>query len=176
MKVLIFRHGIAEDRGPDGTDASRPLSTVGIERTMLAAQGLARIASRPEVILTSPKVRAMQTAALLADVFDLTPQPIDVLAREDAAAVVRHLRTRREDTVLIVGHEPTLSDVVERLLVRGRSGGFIQLKKAGCAFVEASLRADEAASTPRLHWLASPRMLRTLAPGGAMPDRGESVE
>src|SRR5690606_37161918 len=145
MHLFFFRYGIAADQGPDGTDASRPLSPVGIERTMLSAQGLARIVSRPQVILTSPKVRAMQTAALLAEVFDLTPQPIDVLAREDAAAVVRHLRTRKEDHVLVVGHEPTLSDVVERLLVRGRSGGFIQLKKAGCAYVEAPLRADELA-------------------------------
>jgi len=163
MQLLMVRHGIAEEVGPDGDDAARPLSTLGIERTMLAAQGLARIAPRPQVIFTSPMLRAMQTAALMAEVFDLTPQPLDLLARDDVAAVLRFVRRRPEDVLMLVGHEPSLSDLVERVLVRGRPGGFITLKKAGCACVEASLRRDEPASQARLHWLATPNMLRGLA-------------
>jgi phosphohistidine phosphatase len=163
MHLLIFRHGLAQSTGPDGTDASRPLSAAGIERTMLAAQGLATIAIPPQAILTSPKVRAVQTAALLADVFDVTPQPLEVLGREDVASIIRHLRSRSEDAVLIVGHEPTLSDVVERLIVRGRSGGFITFVEAGCAYVQAPLRGHEVAGITRLHWLATAQMLCGLA-------------
>jgi len=68
MKLYIFRHGIAEDVGPDGTDDSRRLTREGVDKTRKAAAGIARLGAKPDVILTSPKVRAAQTADLAAEV------------------------------------------------------------------------------------------------------------
>jgi phosphohistidine phosphatase len=171
MQLYVFRHGIAEpaDPGIPGSpgsgmrpDADRPLSPLGIERTLAAAQGLARFADRPNVILTSPKDRARQTAGILGDLFDLTPQIAAVLAEGPAVDVIHMLRQRDEDRVLIVGHEPTLSEVIETLCTHKTLPGFIELKKAACALVDAPLHPDDAPGPGVLKWLLPPRALRAL--------------
>jgi len=160
MKLLVFRHGIAEDHGPDGTDASRRLTDEGVARARSAALGLAVIAEAPEVILTSPKVRAVQTAEAAREVFDAKMVVEETLGEGTARAIVALLSRRLESRVMIAGHEPALSGVVERLCT-GTEGGFVPLKKAGCACVDVDFgHAPPAAS---LLWLATPRMLRALA-------------
>jgi phosphohistidine phosphatase len=162
MQLIIFRHGIAEPHHPRG-DAQRALTPRGIERTMLAARGLARLADRPQAILTSPKVRATQTAAILGDTFDLAPQIFDPLADESPAGLHAALRERPEDELLLVGHEPTLSSLIEFICFNGGCFGSVDLKKAGAAHVEATIRRDEPAMQPTLHWLLTPRALRAMA-------------
>lgn len=171
MQLYVFRHGIAEPGTPgiSGSsvtlDADRPLSPLGIERTLAAAQGLARFADRPNVILTSPKDRARQTAGILGDVFDLTPQIAAVLADGSPVDVIHMLRNRDEDRVLIVGHEPTLSEVIETLCTHKTLPGFIELKKAACALVDAPLHPDDPPGPGVLKWLMPPRALRELDGG-----------
>lgn len=165
MQIILFRHGIAQEGHPGLPDAERALTHRGIERTMMAARGLARVADKPDAILTSPKVRATQTAALLGDVFDMVPQVIDALASERVEAIIEMLEERRENEVLLVGHEPTMSGLVERLCAGedlGGLGGFVELKKAGAALVEAPVRRDEPGTRGVLHWLMPPRMLRAI--------------
>lgn len=158
MKLLLFRHGIAEDQGADGDDASRALTREGMARTQSAARGLVRIADQPDVILTSPKRRARQTADIIAGLFDMQPQVLDALANGSVDAILKALATRTERNVMVVGHEPTFSELIERVCA-GRVGGFVQLKKAGCACVE--LQNGRGA----LHWLMMPRQLRELGNG-----------
>lgn len=162
MQVYVFRHGIAEPRGGDQPDADRALTQIGIERTLAAARGLAHFANRPEVILTSPKVRAHQSAGILGDVFDLTPIAVDALADGPAVGVIHMLRARDEARVLIVGHEPTLSEVIENLCTHKNLPGFIDLKKAACALVEAPLHPEDPPGPGVLKWLLPPRALRAL--------------
>ena len=69
MRLLVFRHGIAEERSADGTDAARALTAQGVERTRAAARGLAAFADPPDVILSSPRTRALQTAREAAVAF-----------------------------------------------------------------------------------------------------------
>ncbi|QNN24707.1 phosphohistidine phosphatase SixA [Planctomycetales bacterium ZRK34] len=153
----MFRHGIAEAHGPDGSDASRRLTSAGVKKTREAAAGLSRFAHVPEVILTSPLTRAVQTADILGATLDLRPQVEDVLAYGPAEAVIQMLSERSENTVMLVGHEPTFSQCVERVCTRGAEG-FVQMKKAGCACV-----SYDPGRQGRLMWLASPKMLRALA-------------
>jgi phosphohistidine phosphatase len=166
MQLYVFRHGIAEPGRVDLPDADRPLSAIGIERTLAAANGLARFADRPNVILTSPKDRARQTAGILGDLFDLTPEIVSVLAEGSAVDVIHMLRQRDEDRVMIVGHEPTLSEVIESLCTHKTLPGFIELKKASCALVDAPLHPDDAPGPGVLRWLLPPRALRGLGEGG----------
>lgn len=163
MQLILFRHGIAEDAHNGIADADRALTPRGIERATLAARGLARLADRPDAILTSPKIRAAQTAAILGDVFDLVPQTVDALAGDSPHAIQRMLRDRSERELLLVGHEPSLSTLIEMLCVGGASAtGFVELKKAGAALVEAPLHRGEPAGKATLHWLIPPRVLRML--------------
>jgi len=64
--------------------------------------------------------------------------------------------------VMLVGHEPWMSELIERLCVPRQSAGFIDLKKAGCALVEAPLHRDEPAGRGVLRWLIPPRALRSM--------------
>jgi phosphohistidine phosphatase len=162
MQLYVFRHGIAEPAGDDMADADRALTPQGIDRTLAAARGLARFADRPNVILTSPKDRARQTAGILGDVFDLTPLIAPVLADGPAVDVIHMLRQRDEQHVLIVGHEPTLSRVIETLCTQKNLPGFIDLKKAACALVDAPLHPEDPPGPGVLKWLLPPRALRAL--------------
>lgn len=143
-------------------DADRPLSPLGIERTIAAANGLAHFADRPNVILTSTKDRARQTAGILGDLFDLMPEVVPVLADGSAVDVIHMLRQRDEPSVMIVGHEPILSEVIESLCTQKTLPGFIELKKASCALVDAPLHPDDAPGPGVLKWLLPPRALRAL--------------
>jgi phosphohistidine phosphatase len=161
MQLLLFRHGIAEDHGPDGTDASRRLTREGIEKTTEAARGLAKIADAPGVILTSPKVRAKQTADIVAEAFGERPETLDALAEEDLDAILRALAKRDEERILVVGHEPTFSRLVE-FICTGQMRGSVEMKKAGCACVELDLQRNGKAAHGKLQWLATPRILRVI--------------
>jgi len=162
MQLYVFRHGIAEPGSGTTPDADRPLSPLGIDRTIAAARGLAGFADRPEAILTSPYDRARQTAGILGDIFDLIPQIVSALANAPAGDVIQMLRQRDENRVMIVGHEPTLSGIIETLCTRKNLPNFIDMKKAACALVDAPLHRDDPPGPGVLKWLLPPRALRSL--------------
>lgn len=160
MNVWLLRHGIAEERSVDGEDASRRLTAEGVRKTRLAAQGLARLIKPPQAILTSPKVRAVQTAELVAHAMQMKFSVLDALASEDARDIGKALARRHETSLLLVGHEPSLSALVRQWCsIRGQGG--LRLRKAGCACVQLVKRGSTAVGT--LQWLATARMLRRLA-------------
>lgn len=162
MRLLVFRHGIAEDHAADGTDAARALTDQGVQRTRAAARGLARIAEAPDVILSSPKVRALETAREAAAVYGREVEVVDDLADGPPDAALRVLAGRSEASAMIVGHEPMLSELVEQVCTGGRRLGFVDMRKAGCACLEVAFDHDGAASGTLL-WLATPRILRAAA-------------
>jgi phosphohistidine phosphatase len=165
MRLLVFRHGIAEDHAADGTDASRALTTQGVERSRAAARGLARIADPLDVILTSPRVRAVQTAREAAAAFGCAVEVLDALSGGPPDETLRALAARNEESVMVVGHEPMLSELIEQVCTGNRRLGFVDMRKAGCACVDVVLQPSGEATTATLLWLATPRMLRALAPG-----------
>src|SRR5262249_42557065 len=125
--------------------------------------GLAKLIDPPDAVFTSPKVRAKHTAQIVGDALDRKPVIWPVLADGPAHAVGVTLQNRRENTLMLVGHAPPLSATV-RLLLSGRRGSCIDMKKAGCACVEFDQHADSGGvGTGVLLWLATPKMLAKLA-------------
>jgi phosphohistidine phosphatase len=165
MRLLVFRHGIAEQHAADGTDASRALTAEGVERTRAAARGLARIADPLDVILTSPRVRAVQTATEAAAAFRCTVEVLEALSGGPPSDTLRALAARGEQSVMIVGHEPTLSELVEQVCTGGSRLGFVDMRKAGCACLEVGFQPGGDVTAATLLWLATPRILRALDPG-----------
>jgi len=165
VRLLVFRHGIAEDTAADGTDASRVLTAEGVSRSRKAARALARLCDAPDVILTSPKARARQTADAAAEAFGSPIEVLDELADGPPDPALRALAGRSEETVMIVGHEPMLSELVEQVCTGTRSRGFIDLRKAGCACVDVTLGPAGDATEATLVWLATAKILRAAAPG-----------
>ena len=162
MKLYVFRHGIAEDVGPDGTDASRRLTRDGIDKTRKAAEGIARLGAKPDVILTSPKLRAAQTAELAGDALDAPVETLRSLANSSPSAIIRDLTPRTEGEVMVVGHEPMLSRFIELICTGGSDAGFVELKKAGCACVDADIKPSGLAEVATLNWLLPAKTLRKL--------------
>lgn len=165
MELLILRHGIAEDRGPDGGDDSRRLTDEGVKKTREAARGLAKFTDAPGAILASPKVRAAQTAEILAQTFGVTVETLPALGGASPQSIAEALSRREESVLMIVGHEPTLGDLVGRLCTQGKFDGFVEMKKAGCACMDVDWSRSPRGATDRakLLWLATPGMLRAIA-------------
>jgi phosphohistidine phosphatase len=141
MHVYLLRHGIAEDRAPDGGDSGRRLTGEGKDRLALAAPTWRRVLRRPEVIVSSPLARAQQTAAILAGAvgFDgaielrdlLEPGGRPLRALELLQAEMRSSR----DAVALVGHEPHLGSLLG-LLLTGSERSAVPLKKGMLVAVE----------------------------------------
>ncbi len=167
MQLLIFRHGIAEDLPATGRDFDRRLTPRGVERTTASARGLTELCDAPELILTSPKVRAVQTAQIAAEAFDRPVEADEVIAEGTAADIRDMLTGRKERRLMLVGHEPTLSELIERLIADRPLRGGLLLKKAGAALVDIGLGRGEESDPGILHWLLPPRALRII--GGERP-------
>lgn len=161
MRLLIVRHAIAVPRGTPGiADAARPLTREGRARFRKAARGLARLTRRPDALLTSPWLRAVQTAAILARAWGrVRPRPTTALAGgsfEAQAAVLD--RYPPDARVAIVGHEPYLSALLARLL-GARHADRLALRKGGAVLIDVPGALSDGGT---LIAFLPPRLLRRL--------------
>ena len=149
MKLFFLRHGIAEDGRPGTRDFDRRLTDEGVAQMRGVARGLRALDLEPEVILTSPVVRARQTAEIAAEELSAAGR-LQVEQRlacgcrfQDLAQMVDGHGPKAR--ILLVGHEPDLS-----AMVRSLSGGCVHMGKASLACVEC---ADVATGSGELRWL-----------------------
>jgi phosphohistidine phosphatase len=170
MKLLLVRHATAVPRGTPGVaDDDRPLTPQGTAEFRVAARGLARIVDRPDVLLTSPLPRARVTAEILARAFTrIEPRIEPTVAHDSVDDIVVALKSQpSRGTVALVGHEPTLSALIARLL-RAAAQDALAFEKGGAALVDLP---DGPSATGRLIWFLEPRILRMLA--SDVPGAGE---
>jgi phosphohistidine phosphatase len=166
VNLLIVRHAIAVDRGDPAFpwDDDRPLTPEGIHKFRLAARGLKSLGPTPERIVSSPLVRARQTAEILRDAMapdlELTIEP-HLEPGGDFDATARALLEHPEETIAIVGHEPHVSGFTAFLLTGGDSRADLVFKKGAAALVTFPGRVEAGAGT--LSWLIQPGALRALA-------------
>lgn len=163
VDLCLVRHGIAGERGPAGPDDGlRPLTRRGIDRWTIGAKGLLSV-FQPQVVLTSPLVRAQQTAAILAKAGGGLPLiEVESLADSDMAAVARDVRASGANAVAVVGHEPWMSELLAWAITPG-SDTSVDFKKGAAALV--SFEGDPDESTGMLTWFLSPAVLRQLGGG-----------
>jgi phosphohistidine phosphatase len=164
MQVFLVRHAIAHERNrirwPN--DALRPLTTAGIRRFRKAAFGVARCLPKGAVLLTSPYVRARETAAILAEALG-SRKPVEcteLASGESVPACFGLLRKRKEQAVVLVGHEPNLSTFMAAALAGSGARMKIQFKKGGAACIEFATRIEPGHAT--LRWMLPPRVLRAM--------------
>ncbi len=174
MKALIIRHAAALPRGTPGVlDNERPLTTAGKIKFRTAARGLARVAPHPDVLLTSPRPRAQETAEIAARAFKHVEPWVEAsLADQSVDAIVAALQTHPVSaTVALVGHEPILGALLARLLGATRTGR-LTLEKGGAALVDLP---NGPSTAGRLVWFLAPRVLRTLASSSKVTRTGAGV-
>jgi len=158
MRVYFMRHGDAGDkRSWQGDDVDRPLSELGIERTTAAAAHFEHTGFCPTKILASPLVRAVQTAEIVGDALDVSDLvEIDQrLGHSFDMRAFRHILKENvdEEKLLLVGHDPSFSMVIEAVI----GGGSIILKKGGVARLDID---DVSRASGRLAWLDAPSLFR----------------
>lgn len=162
MKLLLVRHAIAFERDTPGiSDALRPLTEDGIARFKKSARALSQLVTA-DVVLTSPLLRAKQTAEILARQWSAVAvheaEPLGSGSRAHFEEVIARLSNA--SIIAAVGHEPTLSEWTAEWL-GAASGLAFPFKKGGAALIE----FDEgvAPGAGRLVYFLPPKVVKTLA-------------
>jgi len=162
MILYLVRHGIAVDRTDPKCppEAERPLTARGVQKTRAAALGLQALGAKPDVLITSPFVRAAQTAEIFAEALGFSPEKIRVSEAlkpaENPATIMNEIARLRAKEVMCCGHAPHVDLLISHLA--GARGTFTTLKKAGVACL------DQEGGHGRwvLLWLLTPKALRDL--------------
>ena len=165
MQLYLVRHGIAIDREDPKSpaEAERYLTEEGIKKTREVARGVASIVEKPDLFLSSPYVRAMQTAELFAAAMNY-PKQMRRIVRclrpgNFGVLVVRELAKHKDvESVFCFGHASHVDEVIAAVLGSKRDG--TALKKAGVACIELRRIVPPSGT---LVWLATPKLLKKIS-------------
>ncbi|HEX4963910.1 MAG TPA: histidine phosphatase family protein [Thermoanaerobaculia bacterium] len=166
MKLLLLRHAIAEERedfartGKD--DCLRPLTDEGRKKMKQNAKGLREVLPEIDLLATSPLTRAAQTGAIVDSVYGGLPEvEIDELSPEGTPTdFLRWLRKQKAETIVAVGHEPSISLILSWLLT-GSERRLFSFRKGGACLID--FAGEVGAGTATLLWALTPSQLRDLA-------------
>ena len=160
--VYLIRHGIAAERGTYANDDERPLTEDGLRKTQRIAKRLHQLTITFDLILSSPLVRAQQTA----DILKAENLAQSITLSDDLApggdigqwlVWLKHWENTGGTTLAMVGHQPDLGNWAETL-VWGGSKEHMIVKKAGVIGIELPA-TDSPIGNSRLFWLTPPRLL-----------------
>lgn len=162
MKIFFMRHGIAEPAHGSIKDHNRALTEEGRSQVNQIAQALQRLSIKPDIILTSPLVRAAQTAEIVAPALGVRLETVNELQPGcNLDDLQRLLRRYPQETVMLVGHEPDFSALAARLINADERG--ILLKKGGIIRIDIDGRPQ--AGRGRMVMLLTPKTMMLLANG-----------
>jgi phosphohistidine phosphatase len=157
MNLYVLRHGQAVEPGEGGIsrDADRPLTPKGERRTWLAGEAMRSLELSLDLVLTSPYKRTLQTAEIVVKVLKLEKhlRVTETLGPGSSARRLIDLINRHSPApgnVLVVGHEPGLSELISALIFGESTGGIVMKKGALCKLEVPVLRYTRCA---RLEWL-----------------------
>ena len=161
-----MRHGIAAAGASarSASDSERPLTAKGMKRTRRAAKGLAALEPSVQKLLTSPLVRARQTADIVAEALGLENRIEDLPELAPAGEVEkitgRIASFQEAEGFMLVGHQPLLGKLASFLLT-GNTHLQIDLKKSSVCCI--SVDSLPVVKNGILRWMLTPRQLRNLA-------------
>jgi phosphohistidine phosphatase len=166
MDLYILRHAIAVEHGTAGyeRDSDRPLTNKGERKMRCIAEAMRSLELSFDLILSSPFVRARQTAEIVANVFGMEKRlefTKNLAVGGNKQELINELNKNYADMkrIILVGHEPYLSGLIS-VLIAGNEGLFITMKKGGvCALTIDSLQYGKCAT---LEWLLAPSQLTRI--------------
>lgn len=169
LTLVLIRHAIAEDRAEFARtgrpDDERPLTDRGRRRMRKAAAGLRRVLPDIDRLLSSPLVRAWQTAEIVSAAYDdMRIGALDAAASGDRDDLLAALRDAPGGSVVaVVGHEPTHGYWTSWLLA-GENADFVSYKKGEACAVEFGSAIEPGSA--KLLWKLRPKQLRSLSAAG----------
>lgn len=161
MNILFLRHASAgEHMANPKKDEKRALDKNGVEQCVYVGRCLNALAVQVDLVISSPLKRAVQTASLVGNEmgYEGKLQLEDALRPGAAFADFRRLLSKysRHESVMVVGHNPNLSEFLGRCVSENACEASIELKKGAVA------RVDMTRNSGVLQWCITPKMLRTL--------------
>jgi len=168
MIVYFLRHASAGKPKDDAKkDEKRPLDAEGVEQCRLMGRALSALEVQVDAILSSPLKRATQTASLVGNEMghdgklELTPALRPEASYSDFRALME--KNAKHESVMVVGHNPTLSDFLSRLI--GARAAAIDLKKGAVA------KVDLGHGSATLQWCLTPKAVRAIYDTAAASSR-----
>ncbi|MFZ0515349.1 MAG: phosphohistidine phosphatase SixA [Candidatus Nitrosopolaris sp.] len=166
MDLFILRHGEAE-KSSNGGDFARPLTVEGKNDTTRVAEWLMNLGVKFDVIMTSPLKRAHQTASIVGKIFNIENKLMnsDELQPEGNRTELYHKLSSKqfkEFTLLLVGHEPSLSTLISEIISGSDASSRIVLKKAGFAKIRITSHYAQTVHG-ELEWLLTPKLVKNIA-------------
>jgi phosphohistidine phosphatase len=165
MLLLLIRHAQAGERDPERwpDDSLRPLTNPGRAAHARVSRALRRLDVVPDLIVSSPWVRALQTAEIMADEMGVDADPVEceALTVEPSVAAIAHCLPdlAADATVALVGHSPWLEDLASLLLSGAPARTAVDFPKSGVMGIEAE-RMEGGAGT--LRFFLRPKQLERL--------------
>jgi phosphohistidine phosphatase len=166
MDLFLLRHGQAVERGTHGyeDDATRPLTSKGRRQLRRVARAMAAMNLQFDMLLTSPLLRARETAEIVATSLKAGKKLklMDSLAADrEPTELTRSLQKLKPapESILLVGHEPFLSQLVS-IWVTGGSNLAMDFPKAGLCKLE--LEKLQPGKCARLAWLVTPQQMKRM--------------
>jgi len=152
MQLYFLRHGEADWPGWTKPDDERPLTDFGKKEARQVAKFLNRLKVKPDLIVSSPLPRALQTAEAAAEQLKTKlPQDEALEPGFGIGELSTVLKQHGSKVLMLVGHEPDFSSVISAL-----TGGFVKMSKAGVALID----IDPETEKGRLLWLFPPKFAR----------------
>ena len=172
MQIFFLRHANAGEPKLNPTkDEKRRLDKLGIEQSHDVGRALAAMNISVDIIVSSPLRRATQTASVVANEIDYEDKVItDSALRPDAT--YEHFqellrRYSRKEAIMVVGHNPTMTEFLNRLIGAANS---VELKKGAVARVE-----KEGRKAAVLKWCMPPKAIRSIQQASASSSRPKTV-
>ncbi len=173
MRLVLLRHAIAEERyvfhmnSGGAPDSKRPLTNLGISRMEKSAAGLYKaLDGDVQKVVTSPYTRSLQTAEIFLEAIPETQRPklekSDLLTPGSSFRTIRQWLEGQSGTVVLVGHEPDMSWLMQQFTA-GSSTQLMKFGKAAACLIY--FERDPANSFGSLRWFISPAILRKLGAG-----------
>jgi len=166
MNLYIIRHAIAVDEGtPEYQDNERPLTDKGRKKMRQIAKGMRNLGVDLDLILSSPYVRAKETAEVLAEVFKIKSDIAfsdNLIPMGDPDVLIAEINEKHgtSNTIALVGHEPQLTALMS-MLVADNAVIDMTLKKGGVCRLSADDLHHSRKAT--LEWLLTPSILVEIA-------------
>lgn len=174
MDIYFLRHASAGDSTLNpAKDDVRPLDKLGIEQSHNVGWALAAMKVAFDAILCSPLLRAQQTAKIVAEEIGHEEKIVTEPGLHPGGSFqqFRDILRRHGGTnsILIVGHNPSMTEFLNKLLMGGDAPDAVEVKKAMIAKVEMS------GSKAMLKWCLPPKVLRAIQQGSAKSSRPKTV-
>lgn len=172
MVIYFLRHANAGQKqfSNPAKDEKRPLDKIGEQQSHDVGRALAFIGVTAGVVISSPLTRAVQTANLVAQEIGYEEKIVldDALRPEATFEQFKALLNRHKDklSIMVVGHDPSMTEFVNRMLSGGGPLAAVEMKKGGVAKVEKELRRQAV-----LRWLITPKLVQRTQRSAAKRSR-----